>query len=93
MSREEQEAAGVTVDLVRLSVGIEDIEDILWIRPGSRHRRASTWAGAARYHEGMKSLRRLSTLVDLAYAAWRRLGGRRPLNAAYRQFLTARRRA
>ena len=26
----EQEAAGVTADLVRLSVGLEDIEDILW---------------------------------------------------------------
>ena len=30
MSREEQEAAGVTVDLVRVSIGLEDIEDILW---------------------------------------------------------------
>ncbi|MEO8026339.1 MAG: PLP-dependent transferase, partial [Bryobacteraceae bacterium] len=30
LSREEQEAAGVTPDLIRLSVGLEDIEDILW---------------------------------------------------------------
>jgi len=30
LSREQQEAAGVTEDLVRLSVGLEDIEDILW---------------------------------------------------------------
>ena len=30
LSRPEQEAAGVTVDLVRLSVGLEDLEDILW---------------------------------------------------------------
>jgi len=30
LSREEQEAAGVTVDLVRVSIGLEDIEDILW---------------------------------------------------------------
>ena len=30
MSRERQEAAGVTEDLVRLSIGLEDIEDILW---------------------------------------------------------------
>ena len=30
LSRAEQEAAGVTVDLVRLSIGLEDIEDILW---------------------------------------------------------------
>jgi O-acetylhomoserine (thiol)-lyase len=26
----EQEAAGVTPDLVRLSVGLEDLDDILW---------------------------------------------------------------
>lgn len=30
LSASEQEAAGVTPDLVRLSVGLEDIEDILW---------------------------------------------------------------
>ena len=30
LSAEEQQAAGVTPDFVRLSVGIEDIEDILW---------------------------------------------------------------
>ena len=30
LSAAEQEAAGVTPDLVRLSVGLEDIEDILW---------------------------------------------------------------
>lgn len=30
LSREEQEAAGVTVDLVRLSIGLEDLDDILW---------------------------------------------------------------
>jgi len=30
LSREQQDAAGVTEDLVRLSVGLEDIEDIIW---------------------------------------------------------------
>lgn len=30
LSREEQEKAGVTLDLVRVSIGLEDIEDILW---------------------------------------------------------------
>ena len=30
LSAEDQEAAGVTPDLVRLSIGLEDIEDILW---------------------------------------------------------------
>jgi O-acetylhomoserine (thiol)-lyase len=30
LSAAEQEAAGVTPDLVRLSVGLEDLEDILW---------------------------------------------------------------
>lgn len=30
MSATEQEAAGVTPDLVRLSVGLEDLDDILW---------------------------------------------------------------
>ena len=30
LSPEEQESAGVTPDFVRLSVGLEDIEDILW---------------------------------------------------------------
>ncbi len=30
LSPEQQEAAGVTPELVRLSVGLEDIEDILW---------------------------------------------------------------
>ena len=30
LSAEEQEAAGVTPDMVRLSIGLEDIEDILW---------------------------------------------------------------
>jgi O-acetylhomoserine (thiol)-lyase len=26
----EQEAAGVTPDMIRLSVGLEDVEDLLW---------------------------------------------------------------
>jgi O-acetylhomoserine (thiol)-lyase len=30
LSPEEQHSAGVTPDFVRLSVGLEDIEDILW---------------------------------------------------------------
>ena len=30
LKAEEQEAAGVTPDLVRLSVGLEDLDDILW---------------------------------------------------------------
>jgi O-acetylhomoserine (thiol)-lyase len=30
MSDAEQEAAGVTKDLVRLSIGLEDLDDILW---------------------------------------------------------------
>ncbi len=30
MSASEQEAAGVTPDLVRLSIGLEDLDDILW---------------------------------------------------------------
>ncbi len=30
LSRKEQDAAGVTVNLVRVSIGLEDIEDILW---------------------------------------------------------------
>jgi O-acetylhomoserine (thiol)-lyase len=30
MSREQQEAAGVTVDMVRVSIGLEDVEDIMW---------------------------------------------------------------
>ena len=30
LSDEEQVAAGVSPDFVRLSIGIEDIEDILW---------------------------------------------------------------
>ncbi len=30
LSHDEQEAAGVTPDLIRLSIGLEDIEDILW---------------------------------------------------------------
>ncbi len=30
LSEAEQEAAGVTADLVRLSIGLEDIDDILW---------------------------------------------------------------
>jgi O-acetylhomoserine (thiol)-lyase len=30
LKEEEQAAAGITPDLVRLSVGIEDVEDILW---------------------------------------------------------------
>ena len=30
MSAAEQEAAGVTADLIRLSIGLEDIDDILW---------------------------------------------------------------
>ena len=40
LSDEQQLEAGVTKDLVRISVGIEDVEDIsgIWTRP-SRHRR------------------------------------------------------
>ena len=30
LSEEEQLTAGVTPDMIRLSVGIEDIDDILW---------------------------------------------------------------
>ncbi len=30
MSCAEQAAAGVTEDLVRLSIGLEDLDDILW---------------------------------------------------------------
>ena len=30
LSAAEQEAAGVTPDMVRLSIGLEDIDDILW---------------------------------------------------------------
>ncbi|MGD8406931.1 MAG: PLP-dependent transferase, partial [Anaerolineales bacterium] len=30
LSEEEQKAAGVSPDFVRLSIGIEDIDDILW---------------------------------------------------------------
>ena len=30
LSEEEQVSAGVTPDFVRLSIGLEDIEDILW---------------------------------------------------------------
>ena len=30
LSEEEQTSAGVTPDFIRLSIGIEDIEDILW---------------------------------------------------------------
>jgi O-acetylhomoserine (thiol)-lyase len=30
LGREEQEAAGVSPDLVRLSIGLEDLDDILW---------------------------------------------------------------
>jgi O-acetylhomoserine (thiol)-lyase len=30
LSDEQQLAAGITKDLVRLSAGIEDVEDILW---------------------------------------------------------------
>jgi len=30
LTREQQEAAGVTADLIRLSIGLEDTEDILW---------------------------------------------------------------
>ncbi len=30
LSAPEQEAAGVTPDLVRVSIGLEDLEDILW---------------------------------------------------------------
>jgi len=30
LAREEQEAAGVTLDLIRVSIGLEDIDDILW---------------------------------------------------------------
>jgi O-acetylhomoserine (thiol)-lyase len=30
LAPEDQEASGVTADLIRLSIGLEDIEDILW---------------------------------------------------------------
>lgn len=30
LTREEQRTAGISPDFVRLSIGIEDIEDILW---------------------------------------------------------------
>ncbi|HEY3827027.1 MAG TPA: PLP-dependent transferase, partial [Bryobacteraceae bacterium] len=30
LSEEEQQAAGITPDLVRLSVGIEDLDDLIW---------------------------------------------------------------
>ena len=30
LSDEQQLSAGITKDLVRLSVGIEDVEDIIW---------------------------------------------------------------
>ncbi len=30
LSAAEQEAAGVTADMIRLSIGLEDIDDILW---------------------------------------------------------------
>jgi O-acetylhomoserine (thiol)-lyase len=30
LSEEEQRAAGVGPDFIRLSIGLEDIEDILW---------------------------------------------------------------
>jgi O-acetylhomoserine (thiol)-lyase len=30
LSEEEQKSAGVSPDFVRLSIGLEDIEDILW---------------------------------------------------------------
>jgi O-acetylhomoserine (thiol)-lyase len=30
LGAEEQEAAGVTPELVRLSVGLEDVEDLIW---------------------------------------------------------------
>jgi O-acetylhomoserine (thiol)-lyase len=30
LSEEEQQAAGVTPDMIRISVGVEDIEDLLW---------------------------------------------------------------
>ena len=30
LNSEQQEAAGVTPDLVRLSLGLEDLDDILW---------------------------------------------------------------
>jgi len=30
LNEEEQRSAGVTPDFIRLSIGIEDIEDILW---------------------------------------------------------------
>ncbi len=30
LTPEQQEASGVTEDLIRLSIGIEDIDDILW---------------------------------------------------------------
>jgi O-acetylhomoserine (thiol)-lyase len=30
LNESEQAAAGITPDLVRLSVGIEDVEDIIW---------------------------------------------------------------
>jgi len=30
LSAEEQQSAGVTPDMVRLSIGLEDLDDILW---------------------------------------------------------------
>jgi O-acetylhomoserine (thiol)-lyase len=30
LSPSDQEAAGVTPDMVRLSIGLEDLDDILW---------------------------------------------------------------
>jgi O-acetylhomoserine (thiol)-lyase len=30
LSEEQQRAAGVTADMVRLSVGLEDVEDLIW---------------------------------------------------------------
>jgi O-acetylhomoserine (thiol)-lyase len=30
LTEEEQKAAGVSTDFIRLSIGLEDIEDILW---------------------------------------------------------------
>lgn len=37
LSQAEQEAAGVTADMVRISVGLEDLEDILWDLDQSLH--------------------------------------------------------
>jgi O-acetylhomoserine (thiol)-lyase len=46
LSAAEQEAAGVTPDLVRLSVGLEDLDDILWDLDQALERSQARGAGA-----------------------------------------------